>query len=68
MLRTKSQSNRLSGSAVEDFFKAFTLYGYGGQLGDVTRTNNIYLLSSFARRLHMKCKCNWSTTFKGEAL
>ena len=39
MLHTKSQGDRPSGSGEEDFLRVFTIYGRGGHLGHVTKTN-----------------------------
>ena len=36
MLHTKFRENWLAYSSEEDFFKVFTMYGYGGHLGHVT--------------------------------
>ena len=41
MLHAKFQNHRTSGSGEEDFFKVFTIYGHGGNLGHVTW--NIYI-------------------------
>ena len=38
MLHTNSQGHQPSGSAEEDFQRVFTIYGFGGHLGHVTKT------------------------------
>ena len=41
MLHANFQDHRTSGSVEEDFFKVFTIYGHGGNLGHVTWVNYI---------------------------
>ena len=36
MLHTKFRGNRPAGSRVEDLLRAFSIYGHGGHLGQVT--------------------------------
>ena len=38
MLHTKFQGHQPFGSEEEDFLKVFTIYGYGGHFGHVTKT------------------------------
>ena len=68
MLHAKFQDHRTSGSAGEDFFKVFTIYGHGGHLGHVTWTIYINFCSPFPRRLHIKFGFDWSSGFRGEDL
>ena len=53
MLNAKFQDHRTISYADEDF-KAFTIYGHGGNLGHVTWTIYINFLNPLPRRLHMK--------------
>ena len=53
MLHAKFQDHRTSGSGGE-YFKVFTIYGHGGQLGHVTWTISINFRSPFPRRLHIQ--------------
>ena len=66
MLHTKSQGHRPSGSAEEDFLRVFTIYGRGGHLGEVTKTNWTNFRSPILRSLHMKYEFNWPSSFRGE--
>ena len=54
MLHTNFQGNQLFGSREEDFFKVFTIYGYGGHIGHVTWTIWTNFHSPIPWRLHMK--------------
>ena len=66
MLHAKFQDHRTSGSGEEDFFKVFTIYGHGGQLGHVTWTIYINFRLPFQRRLHIKFGFDWPSCFRGE--
>ena len=66
MLHAKFQDHRTSGSREEDFFKVFTIYWHGGQLGHVTWTTYINFRSPFPRRLHIKFGFDWPIGFRGE--
>ena len=66
MLHTKFRGNLPSGSREEDFFKVFTLYGHGANLGLVTWTIYTNFRSPFPRRIHIKFGFNWSSGFRGE--
>ena len=66
MLHAKFQDQRTSGSGEEDFFKVFTIYGHGGQLGHVTWTIYINFRSPFPRRLHITFGFDWPSGFRGE--
>ena len=49
------------------FYNVFTIYGHGSHLDNVTWTKYINFLSPFTRRLHMKFKWKWSSSFNEEA-
>ena len=66
MLHAKFQDHRTSDFGGEDFFKVFTIYGNGGNLGHVTWTIYINFLSHFPRRLRMKFGIDWPSGFREE--
>ena len=66
MLHAKFQDHRTSSSNIEDFLKAFTIYGHGGHLGHVTWTIYINFCSPFPKRLHIKFGFDWPGSFRGE--
>ena len=43
-------------------------YGRVGHLGHVTRTINVYFLSDFARRLHIRFGFDWPSGFREKHL
>ena len=51
MLHTKFQGHRSVGSGEEDFFKVFTIYGYGSHVGHVTQLICINFHSLFSLKL-----------------
>ena len=53
MLHTKFQGYRSVGSGEEDFFKVFTIYGHGGQVGHVTQLICIHFHSYSPSSFHM---------------
>ena len=63
MLHTQFHENQSTGSGEEDFLGVFTIYGYSGHLGHVTRiilTNFHFLvLKSF----HTKFSSEWPCSF-----
>ena len=63
MLHTESRGHWPAVSGEEDFYRAFTIYGPGGHLGDVTRTISTNFRSHVLRSLHMKFKFNWLSGF-----
>ena len=65
MLHAKFQDHWTSGSGEEDF-KAFTIYGHGGQLGHVTWTIYINFRSPFPKRFNIKFGFDWPSGFRGE--
>ena len=54
MLHTKFHGNRSAGSGEEEFWRVFTIYGCGGNLGQVTQMRWTNFRSPFPRRLHIK--------------
>ena len=64
MLHAKFQDHRTSGSGEEDFLKVFTIHGHGSHLGHVSWTIYIIFRSPFPRRLHMKLRINWPSSFR----
>ena len=54
MLHAKFRENRPAGSGEEDFLRVFTIYGFGGHLGHVTKMPLTNLRSPYPRRLHIK--------------
>ena len=67
MLHTKSQGHWPFGSGKEDFWRVFTIYGRGSQLGHVTQTPWRNFRSPIPLRLHMKFGFDWPGGF-GEDL
>ena len=62
MLHTKFCENRPAGFG-EDFYRGFTIYGHGGQLGHVTRimlTNFHFLVPE---SFHTKFSSEWPSSF-----
>ena len=53
MLHAMFHSNRSTGSAEEDFWKVFTIYGHGGHLGLVTCIIYIHISSPFLEIIHI---------------
>ena len=62
MLHTKSQGHQPSGSG-EDFQRVFTIYGYVGHLGHVTKTICKNFGKLIVRGLRMKFEFNWPNGF-----
>ena len=58
MLHTKSQCHPPSGSGEEDFLKGFTIYGYVGHLGHVTKIICKKIGKFIVISLHMKSEFN----------
>ena len=50
------------------FLKVFTIYGYGGHLGQWTTTILAIFHSPNLRRLHMKFEQNWLRGFREEVV
>ena len=53
MIHTKFQGHRSIASGEEDFFKVFTIYGYGGHVGNVTQVISINFRSYSPSSFHM---------------
>ena len=64
MIHAKFQDHMTSGSGEEDFFKVFTIYGYGGHLGHATWSIYMDFRSPFPRRLHIKFGLDWPCGFR----
>ena len=62
MQHTKFQGNRSSGSEEEEFLRFLPHMDMAAIL--VINLDQIYCLSPFAWRLHMKSNCNWPCTFR----
>ena len=63
MLHTKFQGHWSIGSGEEDFFKVFTLYGYGGHVGHVTQLICINFHSHYPSSFHMNFGSKSSNCF-----
>ena len=66
MLHSKFQGHWPFGSGEEYFYMIFIIYGYGGQLGHVTRTIWTNFRSLVPRRLPMKFGFNQFSGFRGK--
>ena len=65
MLHAKVRGNRPAGSGEEDFWRVFTIYWCGGNLGHVTQIPQTNFRSPFPRRLH-KFGCDRPSGFSEE--
>ena len=68
MICAKIQPQGILGSGEEDFLMVFTIYGYGGHLGQQTMTILAIFHFPNLRRLHVKFEQNWLSDFRGEAV
>ena len=66
MQHAKYQEHRTFGSEEELFLNVFTIYGYGGHLGHVTKTIFQNICALFSRRLHIKFGFDWLSGFREE--
>ena len=63
MLHAKFCGNQTIGSAEEDFRRVFTIYGCGGQLGNVTQMTRTNFRSPYPRKLNIKFGFDWPSGF-----
>ena len=66
MLHAKPQGHRPFGSGAEEFWRVFTIYGYGGHLGHVIQTPRTNFRSAIP--LNMKFGFEWPSGFGEEDL
>ena len=66
MLLAKFGRNRSLGSGGEDFLRVFTIYGRGGHLDHVTQMPRTNFRSPYPRRLHIKFRFDWPSSFGEE--
>ena len=55
MLLTKFRGNQPAGSGEEDFWRVFTIYGYGDQISQVTSIISTNFHFHVPKSLHTKC-------------
>ena len=63
MLHTKIHENRPAGSGEEDFLVFFTIYGRGGHVTQISRSN---FHSPYPWMLHIKFHFDWPSSFREE--